>query len=362
MTEKLYKQSIRKLSSKTLGILGGGQLGKMIGMSASKLGIKVCIFAPSEESPAFQIADNVFISEYTDKKSLKEFAKRCDAITYEFENIPLQSLEYISNFTNIYPGLLPLQISQDRLLEKNFISNLRIAVTDYSEVKSKKDIKNFLLRTKSSKCILKTTRQGYDGKGQKRIDLKKLENTNISFKNNKYIVEKFIKLKKEISIIVVRRKNGSTVCFNPSENKHLEGILRETSYPAKISKKIQSTAKRVSIKIAEALNIVGIIAVEMFITDANNLLVNEVAPRPHNSGHWTIDACNISQFDALVRTIFELPIPEFKYSNKCKMINILGDNYGQIDQSLNKINHKVHIYGKRNIKSKRKMGHVNILQ
>ena len=350
----------KALSKKTLGILGGGQLGKMIGMAASKLGIKVIIFDPKEDSPAFQIADKYYISSFEDKEKTKIFARECDAITYEFENVPLECLIYISKFSKIYPGIFPLKISQDRVLEKNFIHKLNINVADFSVVKSKKDIKNFLIK-RSNKMLLKTVKQGYDGRGQKKIDLRNYKNQKISFKKNNFIAEKIILFKKEISVIVIRDKQGRLTSYNPSENNHREGILIESNYPAKIEKKTEYAAKSIAKKIARELNIVGVLAVEMFITRNNEIIVNEIAPRPHNSGHWTMDVCNISQFDALVRVIFDLPINYIKYYHKCKMINILGENYEQFFHSLEKAKHKIHIYGKSKIKPKRKMGHVNII-
>ena len=360
MSNSYTKSTLKEMANKKLGILGGGQLGKMIGMAATKLGIKVNILDPEKDAPAFQIANKSFVSSYIDKKKIEKFARHCDAVTYEFESIPLECLRHISNFTKLYPGITPLRISQNRLLEKQFINSQKIKVADFSEVKSKKDIKNFLIRS-SNVGILKTTTQGYDGKGQKKINLKNLKNINIDFKKNNYIFEKMINFKKEISVIVVRKKNGDLICYRPAENKHEGGILRETNYPALVSDKIENQAKKIAKRIANSLNLIGIIAVEMFVTLDDNIVVNEIAPRPHNSGHWTMDVCNISQFEALVRTIFDLPIKSLEYYHKCKMINILGENYNQYFYSFPKKNHRIYIYGKNKIKAKRKMGHVNVI-
>ncbi len=356
----MEKSIIKNFTNKTLGILGGGQLGKMIAQEASRLGIRTCIYDPNINSPAFQNANIIINDSYTNKKSLKQFIKNTDKITYEFENIPLESLNLLKKYRKIYPGLKALKYSQDRLLEKKFISNLGVCVAPFYEINNFKDI-NLALDKLNGAAILKTRTLGYDGKGQYVIKKNSVQNINIKIEKNKYIIEGLIKFKKEISVIVVRSKDGISKCFEPSENKHKNGILRETIFPAEISLKIKNKVKEIALKIADSLNIIGIIAVEMFINEDNKIIVNEIAPRPHNSGHWTINACNISQFEALVRVIFDIPIPKIKYYNNCKMINVLGDNYKIIEKSLRIRNHVVHIYGKNEIKKSRKLGHINIL-
>ena len=209
--------------------------------------------------------------------------------------------------------------------------------------------------------ILKSRKFGYDGKGQHIIKKYRIPNIKDNIEKNKYIIEGIIKFKKEISVIVIIKKDGSAVCYEPSENKHANGILRESVFPAAISKKTKDRAKAIAVKLARSLNIIGIIAIEMFVDKSDEIIVNEVAPRPHNSGHWTLDACNVSQFEALVRVIFDMPMPHIKYYHKCKMINILGENYNLIDKSLYKKNHKIYVYGKDEIKEARKLGHINIL-
>ena len=317
---------IKNITNKTLGILGGGQLGKMIALEASRLGIKTCIFDPNENAPAFQNANIIINSDYTNKKALAQFLKSSDKITYEFENIPLESLNFLEKNSQIFPGSKALKYSQDRLLEKEFISNLGITVAPFYPIKKYR-----------------------------------IPNIKDSIEKNKYIIEGIIKFKKEISVIVIIKKDGSAVCYEPSENKHANGILRESVFPAEISKKTKNKAKAIAVKLARSLNIIGIIAIEMFVDKSDEIIVNEVAPRPHNSGHWTMDACNVSQFEALVRVIFDMPIPHIKYYHNCKMINILGENYNVIEKSLNKKNQKLYIYGKDEIKEGRKLGHINIL-
>ncbi len=357
----MKKKDINKsLSNKTLGILGGGQLGKMIATEASRLGIKTCILDPKKNSPAFQNANYIINEKFDSKKSLKKLANYSDFITYEFENIPIESLNFLNKFSKIYPGIKALKFSQDRYEEKKFIHNLNIPVAPFYRINNVSDIKKALIKF-NGRGILKTRRLGYDGKGQYLIKKFNLSDKPKNIEKDKFIIEGLIKFKKEISIIAIRSKKGKVICFQPSENKHKGGILREAKFPADINIKIKKKAIKIAEKITNSLKIVGIIAIEMFIDQNDNIIVNEVAPRPHNSGHWTMDACNISQYEALLRAIFDLPIPNIQYYNKCKMVNILGENFDIINSSMGKKNHKVYIYGKNKIKAGRKLGHINIL-
>ena len=345
---------------KKLGIIGGGQLGSMLCQAAKKLDLQTIILTNDSDAPAQNYCDEFICSNYAAKDNLEKFAKTCDIITFEFENIPLESLNFLEKNSQIFPGIKALKYSQDRLLEKEFISNLGISVAPFYQIKNYVDLKGALEKLKGT-AILKTRKFGYDGKGQHTIKKYRIPNIKNNIETNKYIIEGIIKFKKEISVIVIIKKDGSAICYEPSENKHINGILRETVFPAKISIKTKNKAKAIAVKLARSFNIIGIIAIEMFVDKSNEIIVNEVAPRPHNSGHWTMDACNVSQFEALVRVIFDMPIPNIKYYHKCKMINILGENYNVIGQSLNKKNHKVYIYGKDEIKEGRKLGHINTL-
>ncbi len=346
--------------NKYLGVIGGGQLGKMIGLAAANLGIKSCFYDPDPNAPAKNISTLFFNEKYDNKIKLLEFVNKCDFITYEFENIPIDCLKEVRKQKKIYPGLKALQISQDRHLEKSFITNLGIKVVKYANIKSFYDIENFL-KQNTKKGILKTRKLGYDGKGQIRIELSNLQKIKFKIKPNNFIIEELVPFKKEISVIAIREKNGKIKTFEPSENYHKGGILRTTIFPASISKNCVSKAKKIAKKIICSLDIVGILAIEMFVLKDGDILVNEIAPRPHNSGHWTVDGCNLSQFDALVRTIYNMPIPKITYTRKCKMINLLGENFNDYKKYLSKKNHRVYIYGKTKIKKERKMGHVNII-
>jgi len=362
MISKKNNQSkfIKSLANKKLGIIGGGQLGKMIAIAASSLGIKTIIYDPDKYATAFQNANKSYCYSYEDNKMLKVFAKEADYITYEFENIPLQTLSILNKNSQVLPGIKALKFSQDRLLEKNFISKLGVNVVPFYKIDNFSGFEESLKKLNGN-AILKTRRLGYDGKGQSLIKKYSYNIKKNEIVKNKYIIEHFIKFKKEISVIAIRSKSGSITTFEPSENIHKNSILRETYYPAKVSEPCKAKAKKITKKIASALGIVGIIAVEMFVCENEKILVNEIAPRPHNSGHWTLDACNISQFEALVRTIFEIPIPKIKYHHACKMINILGENYDYLEKAVKNSNYKVYIYGKNSMKKSRKLGHINVL-
>ena len=358
MKKKIYINN-NSFSGKNLGIIGGGQLARMLGLAAANFGIKVSIFEPNSNSPAFQVANEVFQYSFLDKRKLRQFANSCDAITYEFENIPIESLEYVSRFCKVYPGKKPLKVSQDRLLEKKFIKKLDLNVAKFYEINNSTQLKKHIPQL-SYKCILKTRRLGYDGKGQIKINKKNFRNIEI-IKNTQYVLEEVINFKKELSVIVIRDKKGKLLSFMPSENLHKSGILRESNYPASISIRCSNKAIKIAEQIASALNIIGILAVEMFLDHNNRIIVNEIAPRPHNSGHWTIDACDISQFEALIRVIFDIPFNKILYKNKCKMINLLGENYNIYKKLIGRPNYKIHLYGKNELKPLRKMGHINIL-
>ena len=345
---------------KTLGVIGGGQLGKMIGLAATKLGIKTYFYDPDFRAPSKNISNVFYNYKYDNKIKLLEFSKKCDFITYEFENIPANSLKLLESNKNIFPNINTLKISQDRYLEKKFINSLGIRTSEYKKISILSDVEIFL-KDNSGSGIIKTRKLGYDGKGQFRVELKSIKNIKLNIKRDLYIIENIVPFKKEVSIIAIRQQNGKIITFEPSENIHKAGILRTTKFPSLLSPKCILEAKKIATKIIKELNIVGILAVEMFILKNEEIIVNEIAPRPHNTGHWTLDACNISQFDVLVRSIFSLPIPKIIYYHKCKMINLLGENLEEYKKSLNKQNHKVYIYGKHEIKKSRKMGHINII-
>ena len=310
------------MSEITLGILGGGQLGSMLSVAAKKLNIKTIIFCDDQESPAQNFCNEFIYSKYDDKNKIYDFAKKVDVITYEFENIPFETLNELNKLKPVLPKPSVNRLIQHRLAEKDFINKLNIRTTRYVGIERKEDLlplKDFL------PGILKTTTLGYDGKGQYPIkNINEIDSLNIDF-SKEYILEKLIKLKKEISIIITRFNNNKYEIYEPIENTHEDQILRNSKIPAEISKKLFNQSKEWAIEIAEKLKYIGTLCVEFFIDRNDNLYVNEIAPRVHNSGHLTINAYNISQFENHVRAVCSLEqIPLKKLSN-AKMINIIGN-------------------------------------
>ena len=347
------------MSEITLGILGGGQLGSMLSVAAKKLNIKTIIFCDDQESPAQNFCNEFIYSKYDDKNKIYDFAKKVDVITYEFENIPFETLNELNKLKTVLPKPSVNRLIQHRLAEKDFINKLNIRTTRYVGIERKEDLlplKDFL------PGILKTTTLGYDGKGQYPIkNINEIDSLNIDF-SKEYILEKLIKLKKEISIIITRFNNNKYEIYEPIENTHEDQILRNSKIPAEISKKLFNQSKEWAIEIAEKLKYIGTLCVEFFIDRNDNLYVNEIAPRVHNSGHLTINAYNISQFENHVRAVCSLEqIPLKKLSN-AKMINIIGNQimFYRENPKLSD-NQFLFDYLKKEIKEKRKMGHITIL-
>ena len=347
------------MSNITLGIIGGGQLGSMIAIAAKKLNIKTVIYCDDPNAPAQNFCDNFISADYVNKEKIIEFVNLVNFVTYEFENIPFETLSEINKLKPVLPKPSVNRLIQHRLAEKDFINNLNIRTTRYASVENKSEIEpleDFL------PGILKTTTLGYDGKGQHPINsLKELNSLNIDFSKG-YILEKLVKLKKEISIIITRFGDQKYEIYEPIENKHEDQILKFSKIPAEIDEKIYNQSKEWAMSIAEELKYIGTLCVEFFIDRNNNLYVNEIAPRVHNSGHLTINAYNVSQFENHVRAVCGLEqIPLKKLSN-AKMVNLIGEqisHYRNITQ-FNK-NEFFFDYLKKEIKEKRKMGHITTL-
>jgi 5-(carboxyamino)imidazole ribonucleotide synthase len=348
------------MSEIKLGIIGGGQLGSMLCQAAKKLNIKTIIYSDDVESPAQNFCDEFISSEYSNKDKIYEFAKKVDVITYEFENIPYDTLNELNKLKPVSPKPSVNRLIQHRLAEKDFINKLNIRTTRYVHVESKEDLlplDDFL------PGILKTTTMGYDGKGQYPINnIEAIDSLNINFENE-YILEKLVKLKKEISVIITRFSNNKYEIYEPIENTHEYQILRHSKIPAEISQKLSEQSKEWAILIAEELKYIGTLCVEFFIDRNDNLYVNEIAPRVHNSGHLTINAYNISQFENHVRAVCSLDqIPLKKISN-AEMINLIGDQIVQYrDNPKVNDNQFLFDYLKKDIKEKRKMGHLTTLK
>ena len=337
----------------TLGIFGGGQLGKFLVQSAKKLNIRTFVFTDSADSPAIYYCDDFIISSYEDKKKLDFFIKNIDLATFEFENIPFKTLDYVEKKIKVSPNPSIIKILQDRLKEKTFLNSIGIKTTEFYYLKkiNKKNLNNNIFP-----ALVKTIRLGYDGKGQVLFKNKK-DFLKYSFKNKEYIVEKLINFKKEISI-VISRQNAKSFSFDAFENLHKHQILKKSHIPANISPKLNNEAKRIAKRIADKLNYTGTMCVEFFVTRKNELLVNEIAPRVHNSGHLTMNAHNVSQFENHIRAVCNLKLIKPKRIHKAIMYNILGHDIKKHRSKETIKNEFFYDYGKKEIKDKRKMGHL----
>jgi 5-(carboxyamino)imidazole ribonucleotide synthase len=347
------------MTVKNLGIIGGGQLGSMLSTAAKKLNIKTVIFSDDSDAPAQNFCDEFIYGKYNDESKIQEFSAKVDVITYEFENIPYETLNEINKSKPVLPKPSVNRLIQHRLAEKDFVNKLNIRTTRYVSIEKKSEIdtlKDFL------PGILKTTTMGYDGKGQHPINKPEdLKNLNIDFSKG-YVLEKLVRLKKEISVIITRFSNNNYEIYEPIENVHQNQILKNSKIPAEISLKILNQSKEWASTIAEEMKYVGTLCVEFFIDRNENLYVNEIAPRVHNSGHLTINAYNVSQFENHIRAVCSLKkIPIKKLSN-AKMINLIGKQIEPYRQGLNlKDNEFFFDYLKKEIKEKRKMGHITTL-
>ncbi|QKX01517.1 5-(carboxyamino)imidazole ribonucleotide synthase [Wolbachia endosymbiont of Cruorifilaria tuberocauda] len=343
-----------------IGIIGSGQLGKMIAIAAAKLGQRTHVFANAKDDPACSVTDNLTIADLSDEKSLESFARSVNLVTIESENVPCNAVDIISQYVDFYPSKKALHILQNRLREKDFIRDLGIKTAAYKSIQSYDDLLESS-RTFGYPLRIKTTEMGYDGKGQYVIGNASEAEQFASFDwNIQRILEAGIDLAKEISIVIARDRNGKVVFFPIAENSHIDGILDTSVVPAKIESKLIQEVQQIAKKMACALNIIGILAIEFFITKNNDLLVNELAPRPHNSCHWSLDACNISQFEQLVRVICGLPMQEVVLRFPCMTKNIIGNSIYDSYRYLSDKKASLTIYGKKEIRDKRKMGHVNI--
>ena len=347
------------MSKTVLGIIGGGQLGSMMASAAKKLNIKTIIFCDDKDAPAQKFCDQFIYANYEDEKAINKFAELTNIVTFEFENIPFESLDKINKIKPVLPNPSIIKIIQNRLLEKDFINKLNIKTTQYASVKNENSIlknQNFL------PAILKTCTLGYDGKGQYKISsIEDLKSLKIDFSKD-YILEKLINLKKEISVIITRFKQKQYEIYEPFENIHEDQILKSSKIPAKISDEIVNKSKLWTKQIAEELDYIGTLCVEFFIDANDNLYVNEIAPRVHNSGHLTINAYNVSQFENHIRAICNFEKIKLKKLSNAEMINLLGDQI--LIQRKRKLqsNEFFYDYLKKEIKPKRKMGHLTILK
>ena len=344
-----------------LGIVGGGQLGRMTALAAARLGYRCHVFTLEADSPAAQVADRTPRASYEDWGALESFAHAVDAITFEFENIPAESVRCLAAIKPTRPGADVLAVAQDRIVEKTFINELGIATTPWREAGDPGSLAE-AARAIGLPAVLKTARLGYDGKGQVKI----ASETDIAFAwegmgADRGLLEAFVDLEREISVIVARGFDGAMVAYPAAENVHTRHILDTTTAPAKISSALAAEARATAEKLAGALKVVGLLAVEMFVTRDGRLLVNEIAPRPHNSGHWTLDACPVSQFEQLVRAAMGLPLGSVERHSDAIMTNLIGEAVREWPKFAAEPGACLHLYGKSEVREGRKMGHVTRL-
>lgn len=360
------------LPGATLGLLGGGQLGRMFTVAARTLGYRVTVLDPDALSPAAEFATGHLNTAYTHPVSLEELAKTCAAVTTEFENAPAEALLELAKHTIVRPNGNAVAIAQDRSAEKGFFKSNGFPVGPFAVINSTEDIAAALAAVKLS-AVLKTARFGYDGKGQARINTPEdLSRIFAEWRGVPCVLEQFLALEKEVSVVLARAADGEVAVFPLAENQHVNGILDITIAPARVDDALASEAQDIAKRLAQALDYVGVMAVEFFIVKGANgqptLLINEMAPRPHNSGHYTIDACRTSQFEQQVRVLCGLPLGDPSLHTPAVMLNLLGDVWRGPDLSqspdwaalLEHPGAHLHLYGKREARAGRKMGHVTV--
>jgi 5-(carboxyamino)imidazole ribonucleotide synthase len=350
------------MTTKTIGIIGGGQLGRMLAMAAARLNFETVILEPQSSCPAAQVANRQIIAAYDDPKGLAELAAVCDVVTYEFENVPVEAAESLARDVAVYPPPRALEMAQDRLTEKRFLNDCGIPTARFHAIDSQDDLEAALVDF-GGQGVLKTRRLGYDGKGQRvfRSNGDSAVGGYAALGSVPLILESFIPFEREISIIAARGLDGTVACYDAAENVHRAGILHTSTLPARLSPVADLAASRAAKKLLTALNYIGVIGIEFFALSDGSLIVNEMAPRVHNSGHWTEAACIVSQFEQHIRAVAGLPLGNPARHSDCVMQNLIGDDILSVPQWLKRDNVLVHLYGKTEARAGRKMGHVTEL-
>lgn len=341
-----------------IGILGGGQLARMLALAAAPLGLKCHVYAPEKDSPAFQVSAAHTVAAYDDQVALKAFAAAVDVVTYEFENVPVDTVSFLETLRPVRPGSKALGVAQDRIKEKNLARQLGAMTADFSAVDSLADLEAAIMR-QGVPGILKTNRFGYDGKGQAKI----VSRGDVAaawgvMKNQPSIYESFVNFECEVSVLVARSVDGKVACFDVTENVHRNHILHTSTVPAKIPTELEAEAVFVAQRMAEALDYVGVMGVEFFVGH-DVLYVNEIAPRVHNSGHWTQNACGVSQFEQHIRAVAGWPLGSTRRHSDVVMTNLLGDEAHDWLRLAAEPGTALHLYGKAEARAARKMGHIN---
>ncbi len=342
----------------TVGILGGGQLGRMLALAAARLGFKCHVFAPNPDLPAFDVVRRVTRADYTDTEALARFAENVDIVTYEFENVPAETATFLAARVPVLPDPKILAITQDRLAEKNFVTALGIHTAPFAEVASPAELVTAIERI-GRPAILKTRRFGYDGKGQAAI--KNGGDPAIAWRDvggQPCILEAFVPFEREVSVIAARGSDGAVACFDVTENVHRDHILKFSRVPAALGAQTAAEAVRIAETIAHKFAYVGVLAVEMFVLGDGGLMVNEIAPRVHNSGHWTIDGASVSQFEQHIRAVAGWPLGNPLRYGRVEMTNLIGHEVDDYRRWLVLPGAAVHLYGKTAVRPGRKMGHV----
>lgn len=348
-----------------VGMLGDGQLGRMAALAAARLGYRCHVFGPAADGPAHQVTNLSTLADYRDEAALADFAGSVDAVTFEFENVPTATAAFLEERVPVRPGPKVLNICQNRLREKDFLASISVATTRYAEVRDPEGVRR-ALRDLGVPAVLKTTEFGYDGKGQARLQAETdaeaaWAEIAAHAADPVGILEAFVDFRLELSVVVARGLDGQIETYVPVENHHRHHILDQTIAPAGISQNAADRAEGYARRIAEALDLVGVIAVEMFLTTDEQLVVNELAPRPHNSGHWTIDACATSQFEQQIRAVCGLPLGSSERHSDAVMKNLLGEDAARWQEILAEPAARLHLYGKAEARPGRKMGHVTKL-
>ncbi len=341
-----------------IGILGGGQLGRMLSVAAARLGFRCHIFEPGQDPPAGHVAHRTTTADYGDRVALAAFAESVDVITYEFENVPSAALDLLGGRCPVRPSRHALAVSQDRLREKEFLRDLGLTTAPFASVHANGDL-NDEIRITGLPAVLKTRRFGYDGKGQVHLGHSCSPAAAVaSLDGAPAILEGFVEFSREVSVIAARGMNGRIACFDPGENVHRDGILRTTTVPARLESSMRDGAVLLAGRILNALDYVGVLGVELFVTP-RGLVVNEIAPRVHNSGHWTQDGCVVDQFEQHIRAITGLPLGDGARHSDVVMENLIGEDVDRLPELFPESDLAIHMYGKAEARPGRKMGHVN---
>ena len=349
------------MKSKTIGIIGGGQLGRMLAMAASRLNFRTVILEPQADCPAAQLANSQIVAAYDDRNALAALADACAVVTYEFENVPVEAARFLERLVPVYPPPQALEVAQDRVTEKQYLNACGIPTANFRAIDSQADLET-ALEEFSGEGVLKTRRMGYDGKGQAVFRNGDLPDGAFDRLGGvPQILESFVPFAREISIIAARGLDGRIECYDPAENVHRNGILHTSTLPAHVSGQVAAQARDCAIRLLSALDYVGVLGIEFFVTSDEQLIANEIAPRVHNSGHWTEAASIISQFEQHIRAVGNLPLGSPHRHSDCVMQNLIGDDILALESWALEEDVFIHLYGKTEPRPGRKMGHITRL-